>query len=120
MAASHNTTITSALSRARTFANTFSIPKYYGNYQELASDANVDIVYVATTNHNHMDPTIMMLKGGKNVLVEKPTAVTSGEAKLIYDEAKVCLFVCLFRLNPRFRFAHPILETHCRKEDCFS
>ncbi len=55
----------------------------------MASDPNVDIVYVATTNHNHMSPTLMMLRAGKNVLVEKPTAVTNQEAKLMYDEAEV-------------------------------
>ena len=31
----------------------------------------------------------MMLRAGKNVLVEKPTAVTYEEAKILYDEAKV-------------------------------
>ena len=78
----------SALSRAETFASTFSIPKYYERYEELARDRNVDIVYVATTNQNHLNPTLLMLQSGKNVLVEKPTAVTYEEAKLMYDEAK--------------------------------
>ncbi len=59
----------------------------------MASDPNVDIVYVATTNQNHMDPTLMMLRAGKNVLVEKPTAVTYKEAKLMYDEAEVNYFL---------------------------
>ncbi len=31
----------------------------------------------------------MMLRAGKNVLVEKPTAITYQEAKLMYDEAEV-------------------------------
>ncbi|KAL7500403.1 hypothetical protein ACHAWT_008157 [Skeletonema menzelii] len=78
----------SALSRAESFANTFSIPNYYGTYEELAQDTNVDIVYVATTNQNHLNPTLLMLQSGKNVLVEKPTAVTYEEAKLMYDEAQ--------------------------------
>ncbi len=78
----------SALSRAESFANMFSIPNYYGTYEELAQDTNVDIVYVATTNQNHLNPTLLMLQSGKNVLVEKPTAVTYEEAKLMYDEAE--------------------------------
>jgi len=77
----------SALYRAESFAKTFSIPNYYGTYEELAQDKNVDIVYVATTNQNHLNPTLLMLQSGKNVLVEKPTAVTYEEAKLMYDEA---------------------------------
>ena len=55
----------------------------------MAKDPNVDIVYVATTNQAHMEPTLMMLRGGNNVLVEKPTSVTYMEAKIMYDEAKV-------------------------------
>lgn len=78
----------SALSRAESFANLFSIPKYYGTYEELAQDTNVDIVYIATTNQNHLNPTLLMLQSGKNVLVEKPSAVTYEEAKLMYDEAE--------------------------------
>ena len=37
-------------SRAKSFANAFDIPNYYGTYDDLAQDINVDIVYVATTN----------------------------------------------------------------------
>jgi len=91
VAAAHNydgVKYRSALSRAESFANTFSIPNYYGTYEELAQDTNVDIVYVATTNQNHLNPTLLMLQSGKNVLVEKPTAVTYEEAKLMYDEAQ--------------------------------
>jgi predicted dehydrogenase len=78
----------SALSRAESFATKFSIPNYYSTYEELAQDMDVDIVYVATTNQNHLNPTLLMLQAGKNVLVEKPTAVTYDEAKLMYDEAE--------------------------------
>ena len=76
-------------SRAKRFAALFSIPQYYGSYEELASDSNVDIVYVATTNQQHFEPTILMLEAGKNVLVEKPTSVTYREASRMYEEAKV-------------------------------
>ncbi|KAL9185772.1 hypothetical protein ACHAXT_003549 [Thalassiosira profunda] len=88
VAASHDDEASSALARARKFAKLFSIPKYYGSYEELAADPDVDIVYVATTNQNHMQPTSSMLRAGKNVLVEKPTTLTYEEAKMMYDEAK--------------------------------
>ena len=102
VAASHNNNTIMATSRAKHFANRFAIPNYYGSYNELAMDPNVDIVYVATTNQNHMEPTLMMLRGGKNVLVEKPTTITHEETKLMYDEAEVCVIysvvVCLCNL----------------------
>ena len=64
-------------------------------------------MYVATTNQAHMEPTLMMLRSGKNVLVEKPTSVTYKEAKVMYDEAKVCLHIAgmdLIRLFYGFLF----------------
>jgi predicted dehydrogenase len=91
------TTPVSALTRAKAFATHFSIPTYYDSYKQLASDPNVDIVYVATTNQNHMNPTLLMLRAGKNVLVEKPTAVTYQEAQLMYDEAEVNQTIILTR-----------------------
>ena len=75
-------------SRAKSFAHRFSIPSHYNSYQELASDPNVDIVYIATTNNDHKSSTLLMLQYGKNVLVEKPTAVTYEDAQIMYDEAK--------------------------------
>ena len=87
VAASHDDESSSALARARKFAKLFSIPNHYGSYEELAADPDVDIVYVATTNMNHMEPTLLMLRAGKNVLVEKPTTVTYVEAKSMYEEA---------------------------------
>jgi predicted dehydrogenase len=74
--------------RAQSFAQQFAIPTHYDSYEALASDPDVDIVYVATTNHNHMTPTLLMLRHGKNVLVEKPTAVRYVEAKAMYEEAQ--------------------------------
>jgi hypothetical protein len=57
-------------------------------YEELASDPNVDIVYVATTNNQHMSPTLTLLRHGKNVLVEKPTTVRYEDTILMFEEAK--------------------------------
>lgn len=75
-------------SRAKSFAHHFSVPTYYTSYEELVSDTNVDIVYIATTNDNHLSPTMLMLQNGKNVLVEKPTTVRYNETKIMYEEAK--------------------------------
>ena len=77
-----------SFSRAESFAHRFSISTYYSSYEEFASDPNVDIVYIATTNNDHMSPTLMMLQHGKNVLVEKPTTLRYKDTKLMYDEAK--------------------------------
>ena len=128
MAASHNNDRTLATSRAKNFANRFAIPNFYGSYYELAMDPNVDIVYVATTNQNHMEPTLMMLRAGKNVLVEKPTTITFEETRLMYDEAEVCYIILLLYVDAIFiRSSLFCIHLHIdnipipcidRKEDC--
>lgn len=77
-----------SLARSKEFARHFSIPTYYTTYEALASDPNVDIVYIATTNNNHKNPTLLMLRNNKNVLVEKPTTVTYEDAVIMYREAR--------------------------------
>lgn len=93
---------------------------YYDSYDELASDANVDIVYVATTNQEHLGPAMMMLRAGKNVLVEKPTTLRYSDAKLMYEEAEVCSVTIHARCYAVYlKFIHvAILRKLERKEDC--
>ena len=74
--------------RAKAFAKRYSIPKSYGSYEDMAADPNVDIVYIATINSLHLDPTLMMLKAGKNVLLEKPMAMNVEEAEQMAQAAK--------------------------------
>ena len=40
-------------SKAKEYATKFSIPVSYSNYQDLAKDANVNAVYVATIHPYH-------------------------------------------------------------------
>lgn len=68
--------------RADRFGEEFGAPRRYGSYEELAADPEVDAVYVATPHAFHCEHTLLCLKHGKHVLVEKPFAlnVRQGEA----------------------------------------
>ena len=59
--------------RAVEFGQKFGLPKSkcYGTYEELASDTNVDIVYIGNTNQLHYSTALLMIDAGKHVLVEK-------------------------------------------------
>lgn len=52
------------------------VRKAVADYQELADDSEVDIVYVSNLHPDHKDTTILMLEHGKHVLCEKPLAVS--------------------------------------------
>jgi len=47
------------------------------DYEELAKDADVDIVYVSNLHPAHRDTSILMMDHGKHVLCEKPLAVST-------------------------------------------
>lgn len=46
------------------------------DYEALAKDSEVDIVYVSNIHPAHKDTTILLLEHGKHVLCEKPLAVS--------------------------------------------
>jgi predicted dehydrogenase len=66
--------------RAVAFASSRAIPYAYGSYEALVNDPNVDIVYIATPHHRHVEDALLCLRAGKHVLVEKPFAVSSAGA----------------------------------------
>lgn len=74
--------------KAKAVANQFRILKYYGSYQSLLDDTEIEAVYIPLPNHLHVKWAIKALKAGKHVLVEKPIALTSAEARLLVDESK--------------------------------
>jgi predicted dehydrogenase len=74
--------------KAEAFSKLYSAPKWYTSYEELATDPEVDIIYVATTNQLHMDNTILALNNGKPVLCEKPMAVNALQVQKMIDTAK--------------------------------
>lgn len=46
------------------------------DYEALAKDPDVDIVYVSNIHPAHKDASILMMNHGKHVLCEKPLAVS--------------------------------------------
>ena len=60
------------LQKAQEFAKKHQIPKFYDSYETLASDSQVDVVYIGITTHCHYEATKVFLNAGKSVLCEKP------------------------------------------------
>lgn len=73
---------------AKRAAKQLHIEQYYGSYEELYEDQNVDIVYIPTVNGMHYRNTYDALLHDKHVIVEKPFTLTSQQAKELFELAK--------------------------------
>jgi predicted dehydrogenase len=73
---------------AQRFGEQYGVPHRHASYQALASDAEVDVVYVATPNPLHKEHSLLCLESGKPVLCEKPFALNAGEAQEIIQRAR--------------------------------
>ena len=64
--------------------------KVYPDYREMFAQLGdtLDAVFVATPNHHHALPTLLAVRHGAHVFVEKPMAHTMEEVLLIEREAK--------------------------------
>ncbi len=74
--------------RAGAFAREFGAASFHGDYESLARDPDVDVVYVATPHAFHRENTLLCLTSGKAVLCEKPLGLNAGEASDMAREAR--------------------------------
>jgi predicted dehydrogenase len=65
-----------------------SSPTVYESYEEVYSDPKVDIVYIGTPHAFHKQNCLDAIAAGKNVLCEKPFAITTKETKEVLAAAK--------------------------------
>jgi predicted dehydrogenase len=76
------------IENAQSFAEKFRAEKYYGNYQDLANDRDIDVVYIATPHVFHYEYTVMCLKAGKHVLCEKAFGMNEAQVREMTEEAQ--------------------------------
>ncbi|MEM8571649.1 MAG: Gfo/Idh/MocA family oxidoreductase [Pseudomonadota bacterium] len=101
--------------KAADYAARHGVPRWTDNADALIADPELNAIYVATPPSTHADYTIRALRAGKDVLVEKPMALTPRECDAI--EAAVAdtgrrLSVAYYRrCLPRFERLREIVET---------
>lgn len=74
--------------RAAAFAGHHGVPVTHLGYDAMADDDDVDVVYVASTQQRHMRDVLLLLEGGRNVLCEKPFALSEAQARTMIDTAR--------------------------------
>ena len=73
---------------ADAFGDAFGIPRRHASYEALATDPDVDAIYVSTPHPLHMPNTLLCLEAGKAVICEKPFAINTREAEQMVRVAR--------------------------------
>lgn len=87
----------------------------YGSIQEfLENDSKTDIVSIATPNGYHKQHAIECLNAGKHVLIEKPMALNTADAKEILEVAqengKRVFSSMQLRFSPPVRYVRNLID----------
>src|SRR5204863_10183878 len=94
--------------KASAVAASLGVKKFYGSYDELLADPNVEAIYNPLPNDLHVPFSIKALESGKHVLCEKPIAVTAGEAQQLLLASNALpnlkeMEALLYRIHPQWQ-----------------
>lgn len=100
--------------KAEKFAKEFGIQKAYGSYEELVSDPDVELVYIATPHSHHFEHAKLCIAHGKSVLCEKAFTANAAQARELItyaEEKKVFITEAIWvRYLPSRRMLEEIIE----------
>ena len=73
--------------KAVSFAEKYGIKKVYGDYNEMFTDPDVDVIYITTPHNTHINFMKKAIENGKHILVEKSVTLNSSELQEAVDLA---------------------------------
>lgn len=76
------------LTKAQAFAEKYGFQKAYGSYEELVSDPEVELIYIATPHSHHYENIKLCLEHNKHVLAEKAFTQNAAQAREVISLAE--------------------------------
>ena len=83
-------------------ATRLGLPRAYETLDELLADESVEVVHVTSPNHLHFEHASAILAAGRNVICEKPLAMTATESGELVKRAAASGKVAVVNFNIRF------------------
>jgi predicted dehydrogenase len=100
--------------RVRAAATRYGFAGYYTDWRGLVADERVQVFDNVAGDDAHVEPTLAAIAAGKHVVCEKPLAVTSADARRLWEAAEragvkhLCCFN--YRFVPAVRLARDMLR----------
>lgn len=76
------------IENAKSFADKYGAKTYYGSYDEMLKDSEVDLVYICTPNAFHYEQIKLCLSYGKHVICEKPMVKNEMQVRELFAFAR--------------------------------
>ncbi|WP_426592352.1 Gfo/Idh/MocA family protein [Cellulomonas sp. McL0617] len=74
--------------RASTFAAEHGIDRVHSSYAALVGDPDIDVVYIAAPQSEHLALGLLAIGAGKHTLIEKPMATNAADARILVRAAQ--------------------------------
>lgn len=101
----------SSISRAKTFAQDFSVENYSDSYEAMVRLPELDVVYIASNNNLHYEHVKLCLENCKHVLCEKPFTTSFSQTKELFELAQKKGLFIMEALWTRFLPSMTYLDT---------
>jgi len=100
--------------RAEAYALEHGFERWWGSYDELLADPDVDAVYIALPNVLHVEWSIRALEAGKHVLCEKPMGRDPDAVARAFEVADhaglVLMEAFMYRHHPQIKRARELFD----------
>lgn len=102
------------LNKAAQTAEKFGIPHYYGSYEDLLKDKNVEAVFITLPNLLHLEWIKKAANHGKHILCEKPITLDAKDANEALDytakKGVMLMEAFMYRFHPQWAKAKELVK----------
>ncbi len=91
------------LRKASVVANKFNVPHTFAAIGEMLDAVDLDVVFILAPNNLHLPMSLIALKKGVHIFIEKPAARNAFEARRIAEAAKEANRIVMVGMQNRFR-----------------